>query len=161
MSDDTNRTQLTAIIVAAYVGNNDVPINDLQDLIRSVHKALSAVGAPVAEPAPAVRATAAQITRSVTPDALVSFEDGKRYKQLRRHLTALGLSPDGYRAKWGLPKDYPMVAASYSAQRSALAKSFGLGKKAQSPAAEEPPAVEEPKARIKGKLGLFGRRSQG
>jgi len=71
--------------------------------------------------------TAAQIKKSITPDGLVSFEDGKSYKTLRRHLTIRGLTPEAYRAKYGLPVDYPMTAPSYSAQRSALAKSLGLG----------------------------------
>lgn len=75
------------------------------------------------------KATPAQIKASITPDALVSFEDGKPYKSMKRHLTGRGLTPDAYRAKWGLPADYPMTAPSYSATRSRLAKANGLGMK--------------------------------
>jgi predicted transcriptional regulator len=165
MSDpDTNLARLTTGIIAAYVEHNELGAQHLPDLIRSVHQALGSVGA-APEPPAAAAATTVQIRRSITPDALISFEDGKPYKQLKRHLTALGMTPDGYRAKWGLPPDYPMVAASYSAARSAIAKTLGLGKKAplsppiDAPPAEiEPPAESEPpKPRIKGRLGLFGR----
>ena len=97
----------------------------------------------------------AEIRRSITPDALISFEDGKPHKQLKRHLATRGMTPNDYRAKWGLPTDYPMVAANSSAVRSALAKKIGLGKKPQ-PAPEAEPA----KVRVKGKLSLFGRRSR-
>ncbi|MFX7156016.1 MucR family transcriptional regulator, partial [Acinetobacter baumannii] len=75
------------------------------------------------------------IRRSITADALVSFEDGKPYRTLRRHLTTRGLTPEAYRAKWGLPSDYPLVAASYSQQRSTLAQSLGLGRMRRRPAA--------------------------
>jgi predicted transcriptional regulator len=163
MSDhDTNLAQLTTGIVAAYVETNELPIQHLPDLIRSVHQALGSLGAASEAPAPATTATTAQIRRSITPDALISFEDGKTYKQLKRHLTALGMTPDQYRAKWGLPPDYPMVTASYSAARSAIAKTFGLGRKTRlAPPNHVPPAeIEQPKVRIKGRLGLFGRPSK-
>jgi predicted transcriptional regulator len=73
--------------------------------------------------------TPAQIRRSITPDALVSFEDGKSYKTLKRHLSTRGLSVEQYKAKWGLPADYPVVSPNYSAARSAMAKTLGLGQK--------------------------------
>jgi len=167
MSDDSiGLTQLTTAIVASYVEHNAIRAEELPDLIRTVHAALGRVDTPPAAPAPGL--TAAQIRRSITPDALISFEDNKPYKQLKRHLTALGMTPADYRAKWGLPDKYPMVAASYSATRSALAKAAGLGRKASpapaAPAAQKtaaPPAKKAapaaPKPRIKGKLGLFGR----
>lgn len=119
---------LTAQLVAAYVAHNSVPVSDLPGLIGDTHAALvclSVLGA--SSPAGADRPTAAQIRGSITPEALISFEDGKPYKTLRRHLTLRGLSAEAYRRKWRLPGDYPMTAASYSARRSALAKSFGLG----------------------------------
>ena len=93
--------------------------------------------------------------QSIRPDGLVSFEDGRTYKSLKRHLTVRGLTPAQYRQKWGLPPDYPMVAASYSAARAELARAIGLGRKQPAEVAPEP---EPPKARIAGTLGLFRKR---
>lgn len=124
--------ELTADIVAAYVSNNPVPVGELPGLIAAVHSSiekLTAVIAQQAEPfAPPV-----SIKKSVTPDYLISLEDGRRYKMLKRHLALQGLTPDQYRAKWNLPADYPMSAPNYSAQRSQLAKNFGLGRKMDTP----------------------------
>jgi predicted transcriptional regulator len=110
---------MTADIVSAYVSNNPVRPADLGELIAAVHQSLKGLSGPAM---PAVekieKPTPAQIKKSITPDALISFEDGKPYKTLRRHLTLRGLSPEAYRTKHGLPADYPMTAASYSAQRS-------------------------------------------
>jgi predicted transcriptional regulator len=122
----TDLTGATAGIVAAYIGNNSIPTTDLPALIAAVHQALSGVGAPEASAAP-IKLTLAQIRRSVTPDALISFEDGKAYKTLKRHLTTRRLTLADYKAKWGLPRDYPSTAPSYSAMRSAMAKTIGLG----------------------------------
>lgn len=121
---------LTADIVSAYVSNNSIPRSELADLLASVYAAVSKLAAKdSAAPSKegAEKPTAAQIRKSITPDALISFEDGKPYKTLRRHLTIRGLSPEAYRAKHGLPVDYPMTSASYSAQRSELARTLGLG----------------------------------
>jgi len=119
---------LTADLVAAYVANNSVPAAELPDLMAKVHASLSGLtSAASVKPERPEPLTPAQVRKSITPDALISFEDGKPYKTMRRHLTLRGLSPEAYRAKWGLPADYPMTAASYSAQRSALARSLGLG----------------------------------
>ena len=85
------------------------------------------------------RATPAQIRKSVTPDALISFIDGKPYKTLRRHLTLRGLTPEQYRAKWGLAPDYPMTSASYSEQRSELARALGLGQQRRKGVAKSAP----------------------
>lgn len=127
--DEAGPVRITVRIVLAYLVRNHVRPGDLPDLIRNVHAALRGLGAPAPEgAAEPVKATASQIRRSVRPDYLVSFEDGRPYKSLRRHLATRGLSPEAYRQKWGLPADYPMVAAGYSAQRSALARSFGLGR---------------------------------
>jgi predicted transcriptional regulator len=120
---------LTADIVAAHVSNNSVAISDLALLINSVHNALSGLGGtPVVEaekPVPAV-----SIRASVKPDYIICLEDGKKLKMLRRHLmTAFGMTPDDYRAKWGLAADYPMVAPNYAEQRRTLAKEIGLGTK--------------------------------
>lgn len=132
---------LTGDLVSAYVSNNSIRPSDLADLIGSVHQALRDLKQPGATAEDKhEKATPAQIRKSITPDALISFEDGKSYKTLRRHLTIRGLSPEAYRAKHGLPVDYPMTSASYSAQRSALAQSLGLGRHRQEAKAE--PAVE-------------------
>lgn len=117
---------LTADIVSAYVANNSVPQSELPTVIASVHAALQNLGAPkaaeVERPEPPV-----PIKKSITADYLISLEDGRGYKSLKRHLTGRGLTPDQYRQKWGLPGDYPMVAPNYAKQRSELAKSLGLG----------------------------------
>ncbi|GJE41287.1 MucR family transcriptional regulator [Methylobacterium soli] len=123
--------ELTTGIVCAYVSNNPLPADRLPGLIQAVAgglQALSTSGEAATASEPAVElATAAQIRKSITPDALISFIDGKPYKTLKRHLTKHGLDPYGYRARYGLPADYPMTCPSYSAQRSELAKAIGLG----------------------------------
>jgi len=132
-----------ARIVSAHVANNAVQAADLPELIQTVYRTLLTLGAaPVAEdkPEPAV-----PVRRSVFPDYIVCLEDGKKLKMLKRHLqTSYGLTPDAYRARWGLPANYPMVAPSYAERRSALAKSIGLGRKpggsAAAPESEEGPA---------------------
>ncbi|MCJ2009444.1 MucR family transcriptional regulator [Methylobacterium sp. J-092] len=119
--------EMTADLVAAYVSNNRVSLSELPGVIVSVHAALSSLGKEeTAEPA-VEKPTPAQIRKSITPDGMVSFEDGKIYKTMKRHLTLRGLTPDSYRAKYGLPSDYPIVSAAYSAKRSDLARSLGLG----------------------------------
>ncbi|TIR64726.1 MAG: transcriptional regulator, partial [Mesorhizobium sp.] len=113
--DDKTAIELTADIVSAYVGNNPLPASGLPDLIASVSASVRklAGGAPVKESAP--QTPAVNPKRSVFPDYIVCLEDGKKFKSLKRHLsTDHGLTPDEYRAKWGLPADYPMVAPSYS-----------------------------------------------
>ncbi len=130
MSDDQNNSdllQLTTEIVAAHVGNNTVSLADLPQLIQSVYSSLGSVGAePVeARPEPAV-----PVKKSVHADYLVCLEDGKKLKMLKRHLaTAYNMTPDDYRARWGLSPDYPMVAPNYAQHRSDLAKKIGLGTK--------------------------------
>ncbi|TIX29991.1 MAG: transcriptional regulator [Mesorhizobium sp.] len=121
--------ELTADIVSAYVSNNPVPVASLPDLIASVNSSLAKVGQP-AEPEKPAQEPAVNPKRSVFPDYIICLEDGKKFKSLRRHLmTHHNLTPDEYREKWGLARDYPMVAPNYAAQRSALAKSSGLGRK--------------------------------
>lgn len=119
---------LTADIVAAHVSNNSVSVADLPALITNVHGALAGLG----EPAP-VTATplepAVPVRSSVKRDYIVCLEDGKKLKMLKRHLmTHYGMTPDDYRAKWGLAADYPMVAPAYAEQRRDLAKAIGLGR---------------------------------
>ncbi|CDX55591.1 conserved hypothetical protein [Mesorhizobium plurifarium] len=119
---------LTAEIVSAYVGNNAVPPASLPDLIQSVNSSLAKISQP-GQPDRPVQTPAVNPKRSVFPDYIICLEDGKKFKSLRRHLSVhYGLTPDAYREKWGLPRDYPMVAPNYAAQRSALAKSSGLGR---------------------------------
>ena len=144
----TEHITLTADLVSAYVSNNSIPVSELTNLLSSVHAALSglAVGGSAAPAKDAVeKPTAAQIKKSITPDSLISFEDGKPYKTLRRHLTLRGLTPEAYREKHGLSRDYPMTSASYSAQRSELARSLGLGnnRKGQTKAAAKAATSEE------------------
>ncbi|MCJ2028769.1 MucR family transcriptional regulator [Methylobacterium sp. J-043] len=151
---------LTADVVSAYVSNNHVQSAELPKLLGEVHEAIRSVslsGRPTAETGPP-KATPQEIRKSISHDFLVSFEDGKPYKTLRRHLTLRGLSPEQYRAKWGLPNDYPMTSASYSEQRSELARALGLGQQrrriaepvAETEAAPEPVAAEpEPAAEKK------------
>ena len=125
---------LTADIVAAHVSNNSVAVNDLPTLISNVHTALAALTGPApVEPAPK-QEPAVSIRSSIKPDYVVCLEDGKKLKMLKRHLmTHYQMTPDQYRAKWGLPADYPMVAPNYAEQRRMLAKSIGLGTKRRKP----------------------------
>ena len=133
--EQTSVLDMTAEIVAAYVGKNPVSAEQLPSLIQQVHQALKGVAAPADAPA-APQTPAVSIRKSLNPDYLICLEDGRRFKSLKRHLrTKYGLSPEDYRAKWGLPKDYPMVAPSYAEARSQLAKSMGLGQGGRKPAA--------------------------
>ena len=127
-------TELTTGIVVAYVSNNPVPAAELPALIARVHGAITGLvaGTLISEigataQAEIDRPSPAQIRKSVRPDGIVSFIDGKTYKTLKRHLTKHGLHPQSYRERYGLPADYPMVAAEYAERRSALAKTIGLG----------------------------------
>ena len=128
MDEKSEVIEMTADIVSAYVGNNSVTAADLPGLIQSVHRALAGIssGSEAAEVAP--KEPAMPIRRSITPDFLICLEDGRKFKSLKRHLrTKYNMSPEEYRAKWGLPKDYPMVAPNYAKARSDLAKQMGLG----------------------------------
>ena len=126
-SGERSLIDLTAQIVAAYVGNNTVSSADMTGLINQVHAALTRVaGAPLTMPAEALK-PAVSIKRSIASDYLICLEDGKKFKSLRRHLRTLNMTPQQYREKWGLPSDYPMVAPNYAAARSQLAKQMGLG----------------------------------
>ncbi len=118
----------TADIVSSYLGHHEVPAEDLPRLIVAIHAALSDADKVVTfDNARWTRPGAAAIRKSITDNALISFEDGKPYKMLKRHLAKRGLSPEAYREKWGLPYDYPMVAPSYSQKRSQLARDMGWG----------------------------------
>ncbi len=130
--EQTSRSEfieLTTEIVSAFVANNAVSIGDLPRVIDSVHGALVSLSAPKAEPAAERPVPPVSIKKSITADYLISLEDGRQYKSLKRHLSGRGLTPEQYRTKWGLPADYPMVAPNYAKQRSRLAKDIGLGTK--------------------------------
>ena len=119
---------MTTEIVSAYVGHNSVNSTDLSGLIQSVHRALAHVGQPVTVEDNTPKEPAVPVKKSITPDFLICLEDGRKFKSLKRHLrTKFNMSPEDYRAKWGLPKDYPMVAPNYARARSDLAKQMGLG----------------------------------
>jgi predicted transcriptional regulator len=123
--------RLASEIVAAYVSNNLVPVGELPGMIKSVHATLGGlVSHAHAEPA-TTQKPAVAVKRSIMPEFIVCLEDGKKLKMLKRYLRSrYGLSPEEYRAKWGLPADYPMVAPNYAAQRSEFAKKIGLGRTA-------------------------------
>ena len=132
MSDHDTVTllRLTANIVASHLSHNQVNSEALPGLIQSVYRSLSTVGEPTVEPT-AAPTPAVPVKKSVFPDFIVCLEDGKKLKMLKRHLqTSYGMTPNDYRAKWGLPRDYPMVAPNYASTRSSLAKQIGLGRKA-------------------------------
>lgn len=136
MNDDAERAMLDADrleqvteIVAAYVSHNALSPADLPKLIAETHMALQSLSGAGAEPEAKPLEPAVPIRKSITPDFLICLDDGKKFKSMKRHLAQLGMTPDDYRAKWGLPADYPMVTSNYSATRSALAKSNGLGRK--------------------------------
>jgi predicted transcriptional regulator len=127
-----DNNKIAADLVGAYVSNNTVPIAEFTALLKSTLAILNgsvsmeaeAVIAPEEKPFAKV-----SVKKSITPDYLICLDDGKRFKSLKRHLSQLGMTPDGYRAKWSLPPDYPMLAPNYSASRSALSKAAGFGKK--------------------------------
>jgi predicted transcriptional regulator len=143
-SSSSDKISLSADIVAAYVSRNSVTPGGLPALIELVHSALTSLGAVEAIPKTEVLVPAVPVRKSITPDFLICLDDGKKFKSLRRHLRNLDMTPDQYREKWGLPKDYPMVAPNYAAKRSALAKKFGLGRLVNG--AGEPEARGTPEA---------------
>lgn len=131
--ENENLVSLTTDVVATYVANNKVALDDVAKLVRDVHQTLSSLGEGQQEPEK--RVPAVSVRSSVKPEYLVCLECGKKQKMLKRHIkVAHGLSPDEYRQQYGLPASYPMVATEYAEKRRDLAKSFGLGrKKAQKP----------------------------
>ena len=135
--EETALIALTAEIVSAYVTKNRLPSTGLPDLIASISGSIRKLGEPAPAPEPA-QVPAVNPKKSVHPDYIVCLEDGKKFKSMKRHLTAHGLTPQQYRSKWGLPADYPMTAPNYSATRSAMAKNIGLGQK---------PVVRKPRGR--------------
>lgn len=127
---DNSFLELTADIVSAFVSNHAMRASEVGELISSVYSSLKQIGEPKVEEEPVAAPTpATSIKKSITDDYLICLDDGKRFKSLKRHLSRLGMTPAEYRAKWGLPSNYPMVAPGYAAKRSELAKATGLGRK--------------------------------
>ncbi len=121
--------ELVVQVVAAYVGNNPIPVAEIPGLVKSVHGTLTRLRGSPAFDIASNQKPAVAVRKSVTSDFIICLEDGKKLKMLKRYLRSrYQLSPEEYRAKWNLPRDYPMVAPNYSAQRSAFAKEFGLGR---------------------------------
>ena len=139
-----NAAALTTEMVSAFVASNSVAPADLPRLIFSVHETVVGLLSPAppkaAKPVPPV-----PVKKSITPDHIISLEDGKPYKSLKRHLSGRGLTPAEYRAKWGLPSDYPMVSPNYAKARSELAKSLGLGQQRRKRAEHSPTEQLRPK----------------
>jgi predicted transcriptional regulator len=150
MSEETQAVDAhlvrTSQVVAAFVANHAISAGDLPGLIGSVHAALGGLGHTVVGPTAAL-VPAVPIKKSVTPDFIVCLDDGKKFKSMKRHLAGLGMTPDEYRTRWGLPPDYPMVAPNYTATRSALAISSGLGRKPVPVAATRKPERNTAKTR--------------
>jgi predicted transcriptional regulator len=145
LENENTTIELTAEIVANYVSNNAISIEQLPELIRTVNQTLARLGQPETAVEPETdKPTAAQIRKSIRPDGLVSFIDGKSYKTLKRHLSRHGLSIADYKAKFGLPKDYPTTSPEYSAKRSEMARSLGLGR--QRAGAEGAPKTRKAKS---------------
>ena len=121
--------RMTADVVAAYLGNNSLPATQIPEVIHTVYSSLRRIDGTKADGLARPAKSPIPIRKSITPDYIVCLEDGKKLKMLKRHLrTMYGMTPEEYRAKWGLPLDYPMVAPNYSRQRSAFAKKIGLGR---------------------------------
>ena len=137
MADESTRDNMgssdlllmTTEVVAAYLGNNSVPASQISEVISTVHHALINLSSDVREPEPEPLRPAVPIKKSVTPEFIICLEDGKQLKMLKRHLrTTYDMTPEEYRAKWGLPASYPMVAPNYAKQRSDFAKKIGPGR---------------------------------
>ncbi|MEO0721326.1 MAG: MucR family transcriptional regulator [Pseudomonadota bacterium] len=126
--DAVDLLDMTTQIVSAFVSRNAMSVESLTDLIQDVHKTLSALNRETA--AGSERVPAVPIDKSITPDHIICLEDGRKLKMLKRYLRSrYDLSPEEYRARWGLPADYPMVAPNYAKRRSEFAKQIGLGRK--------------------------------
>jgi len=135
MEEKSDLLEMTADMFSAYVSNNTVSPDGVAALIGSIHATMTQLAAGGIEPEPEVKEPAVPVRKSITPDYLICLEDGRKFKSLKRHLrTKYDMSPEEYRAKWNLPKDYPMVAPNYAKARSELAKQMGLGQGGRKPA---------------------------
>ena len=128
-SQQQDITALTADVVAAYLSKNSIRPEEIAALISTVHGALNNAGSSQQEAVAEKPTPPMPWKKAIRPDYIVSFEDGRHYKSMKRHLSTRGMTPEQYREKWGLPRDFPMVAPSYAKARSELAKSMGLGQK--------------------------------
>ena len=138
MTENASLIELTADIVVAFVSQYRIAAADMPGLIKATFAALANADTPALEPQEP-QAPAVPIKKSIQPDHLICLEDGRKFKSLKRHLfTKYGLSPQDYRTKWGLPKDYPMVAPAYAEARSKLAKEAGLGRISKAPESSAP-----------------------
>jgi predicted transcriptional regulator len=153
LAQDGRVRELVAEVAAAYFQNSHVAITEIPQVISQIATSLTAIPSDAAEeetstatPEERPKVTASQIRRSVRPDVLISFEDGRPYRTLTRHLAARGLTPAAYRDKWGLPPDYPMVAADYSAARASMARKLGLGQRGLAARAAAAQARSAPRA---------------
>ncbi len=150
-NDANALAEMATTIVSAYVANNSIPMAELPSLIHSIHQTLGRLSDTTAVPEMKTEELkpAVAVKKSVTEDYIISLEDGRKFKSLKRHLAAeYGMTPEQYRVKWGLPNNYPMVAPAYAKQRSSLAKSLGLGRKpANADAAPVPPAPANSEAK--------------
>ena len=125
--------KLATEVVAAYVSNNPIPVSEVPTMIKTVHSTLGGLAGAAPGEIPTSQKPVVPVKRSVTPEYIVCLEDGKKLKMLKRYLRSnYNMTPEEYRAKWGLPADYPMVAPNYAAQRSEFAKKIGLGRTASS-----------------------------
>lgn len=161
-----NTRELASGIVSSYVANNSVRADDLPTLITSIYAALTGLGEAPPQPAAEPLVKPVSIKKSIHSDYLVSMEDGKHYQGLKRHLSGRGLTPADYRAKWGLPDDYPMAAPGYSERRSAIAKALGLGRRRSetakvSPTRDKEPAPDGPVEAPEASLTKRGRKKTG
>ena len=150
IQDTPSHLEMAADIVSAFVSHNSLPASDLPGLLASVNQALNSLASgSTQQPAEGPKEPAVPVKKSVQPDYIVCLEDGKKFKSLKRHLrTVYDLTPDQYRAKWGLPPTYPMVAPNYAAARSELAKKMGLGQQRRR---SEPAVVEAPPSKGPGR----------
>ena len=142
---DTTLIEMTAELVSSYVTKNHVRAAELPDLISTIYASLAGMGsAPEAATGPATLVPAVPIKKSVTEDYIISLEDGRKFKSMKRYLSILGMTPDQYRAKWGLDASYPMVAPAYARARSELARSHSFGRKDIDEALPSPDEVLDP-----------------
>ncbi len=126
----TDVLRMTTQVVAAYVGHNSVGEAQIPEVIKTVYASLAGLSEHKRSATDANQKPAVPIKKSITADYLICLEDGEKFKMLKRHLrTTYGLSPEDYRAKWGLGSDYPMVSSNYAKLRSEFAKKIGLGKR--------------------------------
>jgi len=134
MDTDDQLLDAACKIVAAYVRNNPVAPAELPQMIKNIHATLGALLGGQHTDISTPQKPAISVKKSITPDYIICLEDGKRLKMLKRYLrTRYGMSPEDYRAKWGLPADYPLVAPNYAARRSEFAKKIGLGRRPAAP----------------------------